>query len=54
MGGYNIIATEHGRYRLSGMLEGKLCCEILLLLSVADTLYAEGCGVSSEAMRARV
>ena len=32
-----------------GMLEcrSKLCCEILLLLNMADILYAEGCGVSS-------
>ena len=57
-----VIGTEHGRYGLSCMqklcsaqailglyvmLECKLCCEILLLLNVADTLYVEGCGVSS-------
>ena len=62
LGGCNTIATEYGRYDMScmqklwsaqavlslyGMLECKLCCEILLLLSVADILYAEGCGVSS-------
>ena len=51
----NAIATEHGRCGLScmqklwgaqavlslyGMLECKLCCEIVLLLNVADVLYA--------------
>ena len=32
---------------LYGTLECKLCCEILLLLNVAETLYAEGYGASS-------
>ena len=36
---------------LYGMLECKLCFEILLLLNMADMncllLYVEGCGVSS-------
>ena len=33
---------------LYGMLECKLCCEILLLLNMADiVIYVEGCGVSS-------
>ena len=54
LGGYNTIATEHGRYGLSsmqklwsvqavlspyGMLECKLCCEILLLVNMAGILY---------------
>ena len=64
MGCCNAIGTEHGKYGLSciqklwsaqavlslyGMLESKLCCEILLLLNVADILYmhVEGCVVSS-------
>ena len=62
LGGCNAIATKHGRYGLScmqklwsaqavlslyGMLECKLCCEILLLLNIGDILYVEGCGVSS-------
>ena len=55
MGGCSAIATEHCRYGLCcmqklwsaqavlslyGMLVCKLCCEILLLLNVADILYA--------------
>ena len=62
MGGCNTIAIEHGRYGLScmqklwseqavlslyGMLQYNLCCEILLLLNLADILYVDGCGVSS-------
>ena len=50
MGGYNLIATEHGRCGLScmqklwspqrvlslyGMLKCELCCELLLLLNIA-------------------
>ena len=31
----------------------KLCCEILLLLNVAD-IYVEGCGVSSAEYRVRL
>ena len=62
MGGCNAIAIEHGRHGLScmqklwsaqavlnlyGILECKLCCEILLLMNMAGILYAESCGVSS-------
>ena len=69
MGGCNANATEHGRCGLSciqklwsaqpvlslyGMLECKLCCEILLLLNVADILSAEGCEVSSGECLARL
>ena len=54
---YNAIASEHGRYGLSctqklwsaqavlslyGMLECKLCHEIVLLLNMADILLQEG------------
>ena len=61
LGGCNAIATEDGGYCLScmqklwsaqavpslyGMLECKLCCEILLL-NMADILYEEGWEMSS-------
>ena len=54
MGGCNAIATEHRGHGLScmqklwsaqavlslyGMLVCKLCCEIVLLLNMADILY---------------
>ena len=62
MGGNNTFAIKHGRYGLYcmqklwsaqavlspyGMLECNLCCEILLLLNVADIFYVEDYGVSS-------
>ena len=55
LGGCNAIATEYGRYDVScmqklwsaqavlslyGMLEYMLCSDIVLLLNVADILYA--------------
>ena len=59
MGSCNVVATEHGQYKtvecmssavsLHSMLECKLCCEILLLLDMADIdclcgrLWSEQC-----------
>ena len=53
MGGCKLIATEHGRYCLSCMPKLHVECTSspecvwLLLLNMADILYAEGCEVNN-------